>query len=331
MDILQLVMALVVFLLMLGLGATVTSDDGKRAMLMWKAPLVAMCCQYGIMPLLAFGLAMALQVPKLVGLSMLIVGCSPGGVTSNLYSYYSRADLPLSILATVMSTLTALGFMPLMLFIYSSPFTDDSLTVPYGKIMLSLVLVVVPVAIGAAVRCCHQVWAKRLEIFSSTLGVLFIVTAIVVGNITDAHVYREGWEIWVAAVIMLPVGSASGYLLSRFVARLPLSSCRTICLETGLQNSTLSLAVLAFAFPGDDDFKTTAAFPLAYSLCATVEGSLLTVLFRRLTRDEGSQPKTPIQVDAPKSVDTSVDTPKNAHKLADLGSTPVDATIEVTV
>ena len=140
MDALQLVFGIIVVVLMLGLGAAMSPKDFKAALRMWKAPMVAVLCQFILMPLISFGLALGLGVTKEQGLSMLVVGCSPGGSTSNLFAYYSRADLPLSILATSLSTLLSVAFMPLCLFIYSGPFTDETVEIPLTSLVMPLSL-----------------------------------------------------------------------------------------------------------------------------------------------------------------------------------------------
>ena len=141
MDPLQLIFAVVVILLMLGLGATLTPGDFRRARKVWKAPLVAVLCQFVFMPLISFGLAIVLGVTKAQGISMLVVGCSPGGSTSNLFTYYSRGDLPLSIIATSLSTLLSVGLLPLCLLVYSPPFTDEHLRIPFSSLVPPLVVV----------------------------------------------------------------------------------------------------------------------------------------------------------------------------------------------
>eukprot|EP00438_Fugacium_kawagutii_P024695 Skav235535 [mRNA] locus=scaffold3067:98175:109526:+ [translate_table: standard] len=140
MDVLQMIFGIIVIVLMLGLGAAMSLKDFKVAVRMWKAPLVAVMCQFILMPLISFGLAMALGVTKEQGLSMLVVGCSPGGSTSNLFAYYSKADLPLSILATSLSTLLSVALMPLCMFIYSGPFTDENVAIPLTSLITPLSL-----------------------------------------------------------------------------------------------------------------------------------------------------------------------------------------------
>lgn len=286
MDALQLVFGIIVVVLMLGLGAAMSPKDFKAALRMWKAPLVAVLCQFILMPLISFGLALGLGVTKEQGLSMLVVGCSPGGSTSNLFAYYSRADLPLSILATSLSTLLSVAFMPLCMFIYSGPFTDETVEIPLTSLVMPLSLVILPVMMGMGIRHFSQKVALWMEKAASILGTIFLLAALVMGVVSNSHLFTDHWKLWLASALLMPLGSTLGYVNAR-VAQLPPKACRTICLETGLQNSTLALTILAFSFGDTESFGAVSVFPLLYSLFLLIDGVLITILFRFLSRNEG--------------------------------------------
>lgn len=83
-------------LLMLGMGATLSRED-FATVLRAPAPLaIGLASQFGWMPLVAFTLAHALELPPLAAVGLIVMGCSSGGTTSNFFSYLSRADLALS-------------------------------------------------------------------------------------------------------------------------------------------------------------------------------------------------------------------------------------------
>ena len=133
-DVLQVLMVGVVFTLMLGLGSTVRVSDLLAIKKNPKAPLIGFICQFVLMPLCAYALAKIVGVTDEQGLSMVLVGCTPGGSTSNLFTFFSRGDLPLSIVMTVISNSAAFFMMPLLLLIYGPAFTSDSLQIPFGNI-----------------------------------------------------------------------------------------------------------------------------------------------------------------------------------------------------
>lgn len=294
MDVLQAVLIVLVFALMLGLGATVQLSDLRRLRHAWKAPMVGVACQFGVMPLAAFLLALALGVSDGVGLSMVVIGCSPGGSTSNLFTHLSGGDLPLSITMTVVSTVAALFMMPLLLkFVYAPTFSNDDLEIPFGNVVIALLLVLVPVGLAMAVRHRSERYARFLERIGSATGVIFIVAAIVFGAVSEVRIFSVGWRVWVAAITLLPIGSVLGYWLAK-AARLGKPQCRTVALETGIQNSTLSLAILALSFPKKDDealFDEVTAFPLLYSFFLIVNAIAITFVFRRMHLAETERAK----------------------------------------
>lgn len=143
--------------------------------------------------------------------------------------------------------------------------------------------------------------------------------AIVVGLVGDAWILQSGWKVWLASVTFLLLGASCGFSLA-WLAGLPRRQCRTVALECGIQNSTLSLTILAFTFPERADQRlfrvralphpsqrmspsrrcrrvvlmpppppppTTqevARFPLLYSLFLIIDACLLTALFRHLAK-----------------------------------------------
>jgi predicted Na+-dependent transporter len=100
-DALQLLMVGVVFCLMLGLGSTVKPSDVTGLRHNPKPAAIGFISQFIFMPLMAFCLAKILDVPDTMGLSMILIGCTPGGSTSNLFTYFSRGDVGLSIAMTL--------------------------------------------------------------------------------------------------------------------------------------------------------------------------------------------------------------------------------------
>lgn len=100
MEPLQILTTTLVGLLMLGLcvvpsssvtkphapcsGATLNKASIKEATHPPKGILVGIFCQFGVMPLVAFCLALALDLPDPIALSILLIGSTPGGATSNL-------------------------------------------------------------------------------------------------------------------------------------------------------------------------------------------------------------------------------------------------------
>ena len=298
-DVLQLFMVAVVVFLMLGLGATVTWETFTGIVKAPKGPLIGMFCQFGCMPLLSFSLAKILGVSNLTGLSMVMVGCTPGGVTSNLFTYFSRGDVTLSIAMTVMSNSLAFGMMPLLLYIYGTSFTTDTVKIPYANLIVGLFLTLFPAAIGMLVLKKNPPVAKKLEKIASILGMIFILVAGVQGVRDNLDLLTSGWKLWFAAVLMCPMGTAIGYCLAK-LGKMEPRQCRTVALETGIQNTTLTIAIIMLSFPKgdvavdgeeggklkDDIHSETVAFALMYTLFLIVTSAMVSFVFNRISAAE---------------------------------------------
>lgn len=77
----KILLALMIFFIMLGMGCTLRWSDFKIALQRPKGILVGLLCQFGLMPLIALGLAVAFEFDPLIALSLIIVGATPGGTT----------------------------------------------------------------------------------------------------------------------------------------------------------------------------------------------------------------------------------------------------------
>jgi BASS family bile acid:Na+ symporter len=90
-------------LIMLGMGASLTFRDFLIALRKPKGVLVGLLCQYGIMPFLGCALALVLGLPPALAVGLILMGCMPGGTTSNIFTYFSKGALALSIMMTSVS------------------------------------------------------------------------------------------------------------------------------------------------------------------------------------------------------------------------------------
>lgn len=93
---------------MVAMGTTLTVENFKKAVHSKKPLLIGMISQFGFMPLIAFGLAIGFGLSPLFSIGLILVGCTPGGTTSNLLTYYAKGDVALSISMTITSTILAI-------------------------------------------------------------------------------------------------------------------------------------------------------------------------------------------------------------------------------
>ncbi|CAI9620180.1 unnamed protein product [Staurois parvus] len=227
--------------------------------------IVGFLCQFGVMPIAGFILANIFNVHPLQAVVVLIMGCCPGGTGSNILSYWVDGDMDLSLSMTTCSTLFALGMMPLCLFLYSKKWVDsDSIIIPYDTIGISLVTLVVPVAIGMFVNYKWPEAAKKILKVGSIVGAILIVTVAVIGGV----LYKGSWviepKLWIIGTIFPVIGFIVGFILA-ILANLSWSRCRTVSLETGLQNTQLCSTIVQLSFR-PEQLPLIFTFPLIYSI-----------------------------------------------------------------
>ncbi len=96
----QIASAIIVFLVMLGMGASLTPRDVAEAVRRPAAPAIGLACQFGIMPLPGVLLITALPMSDAIAVGVLIMACMPGGTTSNMFTCFARGNIALSVLMT---------------------------------------------------------------------------------------------------------------------------------------------------------------------------------------------------------------------------------------
>ena len=147
----QTMLTAILFVVMLGMGAAITFRDVGTQLRRPGILILAVAGQFLIMPLTAFLLALALALPSTQAIGLVLMGCMPGGTTSNLYTYFAKANLSLSVIVTIMTTLVAIVLTPLLLLVYGGALAGD-IQIPLPNVIVSLILLILPVLIGMAVR-----------------------------------------------------------------------------------------------------------------------------------------------------------------------------------
>ncbi|MGB5862908.1 MAG: bile acid:sodium symporter family protein [Sulfitobacter sp.] len=273
----QALLALMIFVIMLGMGASLTPRDFALALRRPYGLMIGVISQYGFMPFIGFMLALTLPVSDPIKIGILIMSCMPGGTTSNIFTYFSKGNLALSVLMTVTSTVFGVLLIPIVLVLYAGALDVD---IPRENIIITLVLLLVPVGIGMMLRKINANVGAVTEFLGSLLAVFFIVFLIVSWiprNFT--FLMETGWATYVAAIAIGLIGITVGYLFAKALKLHP-RNARTVGLETGIQNGPLAIAIIAFTFSGAEQ-QAINAVPVLYSLFIVIISTIITLYFRR--------------------------------------------------
>ncbi|XP_063955768.1 ileal sodium/bile acid cotransporter-like [Lytechinus pictus] len=254
---------IILIFLMISMGCTLNYKDFKKTIRKPAGFFVGMLCQFVLMPLLGFCIALAFKLHAAGALSLLVLACCPGGTLSNLYTYWVDGDVCLSVCMTAVSTAVAIGMMPLNLFIYSRVWTDDKAVIPYVNIVTTLVIILVPVAFGVFLNW----WKKWLTKYLTRIGVvcsfICIIVAFAFSIVMNPAFLRAGWKLWFCAAVLPIAGFCMGYGIARLL-RQPHKKCRTIAFETGSQNVSLALTLTVITFADSPLFLDMLFYPSLY-------------------------------------------------------------------
>jgi BASS family bile acid:Na+ symporter len=264
---------------MFGMGLTLTLPDFTRILKRPWMVAIGVVLQYLIMPLTAWLIALALQLPAELAAGVILVGCAPGGTASNVVTYLSRGDTALSVTVTTCSTLLAPVLTPLLTLWLAGQFLE----VPFASMMMSILqTVLLPVVAGLVVRLLLRSWVERVQPalpWLSTVAIALIVAAVVAGSADK--IVEAGLLVFLAVFLHNGFGLLLGYLAA-WGLRMTQRERRAISIEVGMQNSGLAASLAAA------HFSPLAALPAAvFSVWHNLSGAIFALIMgRRPVTDE---------------------------------------------
>lgn len=272
-------------IIMIGLGLHLTLADFGRVLKQPKAVLVALFVQMLALPPLCLLIAALFQLPPELGLGLLLLAASPGGISANLFSHLARGDVALNITLTAINSVLVLLTLPFWIFIGMGFFlaAENNIPPPTRKVLEVAVLVIVPVVLGMCLRYLKPALADAAE------RPVRILSALILAVLTALAIASE-WQllktyapiIGLACLSFNLLSLASGYWSAR-AARLAKPQATAIAFEIGVHNSTIAIfiAVNVLKMPA------TAIAPAIYSLIMYVTAALFAYgLLRQQKRDQ---------------------------------------------
>ncbi|GAU94752.1 hypothetical protein RvY_06473-2 [Ramazzottius varieornatus] len=231
------------------LDLTVVKENLKRPC----AIGIGFTSQYLFMPLIAYGVGVALLGTPALQLGLFTMGCSPGGGASNFWTLLLEGDAHLSVTMTFLSTALALAVMPFWLFTLGSTlFRDLKIRIPFANILSSLLALVIPLAIGVAIRRWKPTWAdfaRKLIRPFTILMMLFIFTFGIYANLYMFQVMT--WRTLLAGLIVPWCGYVFGATLA-LISKRSKEQIIAIAVETGVQNTGIAIVLLRSSLPQPD-------------------------------------------------------------------------------
>lgn len=271
-------------IIMLTMGLTLTTQDFK---ILAQRPfdiLIGACAQFFIMPCVAYLLVHVFQLEPALALGILLVGCCPGGVSSNIMSYLCHGDVAFSVGMTCASTLLAPVMTPLLMEFTAGEIIEIDAV---GMFVNILIVTIIPVGIGCYLNYTYSKKEVFPKIQSLMPGLSVTCLACIVGGVVSTvhdDLVARGLMLFLWTFAVVFCHNSLGYLLgwtAGTLAKFNTAKKRTISIEVGMQNAGLA-TVLAGTF--------FAAQPLAVLPCAiscawhSISGTILAGIFLRFDK-----------------------------------------------
>ena len=294
LTITEIVLALGIFILMVGVGASckvplvrkmITSPKARQA------ALAGVCCQFVFMPIVAYLLTLVFGIKGYSALGVALAGTMPGGSSSNVFALWGQGVLELSVFMTIVSTIVAFGMTPLWLFFFTTVIDGvDPAAFAFVDMAITFALLVVPLSLGFGLNFLSCTQNVKFEKVLSVLAIIIFGAVIVLLSIDYPNIFKlyTTWEIVVGAGMFFPLVAGLSYGLMTVLKFSP-SVRRTVVIEVGMQNLALGFAI------GQQSVKTAAerdqllSFSLVYAMFMYFWGFVLVPVMRwQKERNEGA-------------------------------------------
>lgn len=224
-------------IIMFGMGTSMALGDFVGVIKMPKGVFIGTLCQFTVMPLLGVTLASLSNFPSEIAAGLILIGCVPGGMASNVMAYLAKANLALSITLTAVSTMLSPFVTPFLMNTLAGEFIEINV----AKMMWDIIkMVIIPIGAGLLFNKFLSGKAKWLDDLMPLVSMLGIAVIIVI--ITAAG--RDSLlDIGGLLVLLVLLHNTCGYTLGYWAARLSGMSerdCRTVAIEVGMQNGGLA-------------------------------------------------------------------------------------------
>lgn len=245
-PVLGIALPVTLFIMMLSMGANLSPGDFRTLLSRPAGILCGLAAQMIMLPLLAFLLLSLLALPAEVTVGFMILALSPGGTTSNVFSYLAGGNLALSIALTAIVSLVTPVSLPLVAdWILGSRLAGGSeITLPFLPTVGKLVAItLVPVVLGMLLRQYRPALCARHE-FAMTRVPFLMLLAVISGIIAQNWARMPEFLALTAlpALLLASLALLAGYALARALRR-DARDARTIAIETAIQNGGTAILV----------------------------------------------------------------------------------------
>ena len=264
---------------MFGMGLTLSPKDFSEVFHRPIQVIIGIVGQFILMPLIAFFLVKVFGLSADLAAGVLLVGCCPGGTSSNVMSYLGKGDVPLSVTITSCTTILAPLVTPGLFWLFAHQYIEVDPAAMFWSIVK---IVLLPIIGGVVVNALFGTVVKKVVValpLISVFAIISIVTAVVAAS--AEKIAETALIIFLVVALHNCIGYLCGYLLGK-VFGMKLAQKKTLAIEIGMQNSGLA-AALAAKLAASGAINPIAAVPGAvFSVWHNISGPILATFFANL-------------------------------------------------
>jgi bile acid:Na+ symporter, BASS family len=254
--------------IMFGMGTSMGVKDFVGVVKNPRGVLIGVVSHFIIMPGVGYILANISGLPVEIAAGIVLIGCSPNGMASNVISYLAKANLALSITITAVSTLLSPFVTPLLM----GWLAGAMVKIDVMHMMWEIVkMVILPIGAGLIFNAIFKKQQKIIDVIMpiiSMAGIVIIITIIVAAG--NKNLLTIGPLLLLLVLVHNLCGYTFGYWSGKLF-RMNERDCRTMAIEVGMQNGGLATGIAQAM----GKMATVGLAPAIFSPLMNITGSIL--------------------------------------------------------
>lgn len=268
--------------IMYGVSLGLSSENFKTVVRSPRAALTGVISQFLLLPALTFLLVWVLEPHPGLAMGMILVAACPGGNISNFFSFVSKGNVALSVSLTMLASFLSVIMTPLNIEFWGGFIEKkQNLNIDLGffELMQTIVLIIgIPLVLGMLTRHYFPRFSEKAQQVIKYISFLILVAIIATAFLKNYELFLDYYQYIVLLVLLHnAVALLFGYYFGRFMNNTE-RDCRTITIETGIQNSGLGLVLIFTFFEGQGGMALITAW---WGIWHIISGFIISQYFAR--------------------------------------------------
>jgi bile acid:Na+ symporter, BASS family len=158
-------------IIMFGMGSQMSLTDFTGVIKMPKGVIIGVGSHYIIMPLVAFFISKIFKFPPEIAAGIILIGCVPSGLASNVMSYIARANLVLAVTIGAISTLISPFVTPLLMKVLGGQYIE----VNFWSMMFDILnMIILPIIAGFIFNLFNE-RKEKMKVVILQMAIFFII------------------------------------------------------------------------------------------------------------------------------------------------------------